>query len=222
MEIDIKQMMKNLFIFTIITFSIACATVTTIGKSAGAKDFPPGTLVYINISDNITLKPIPEVPNNLSQETIKSTLYNKIKSTIEMLNGKVVEQLPQNCDNCYEIKVTSVNIASSKSTKNHTDIEKGYENYPYPYYTSELNADVEMFKTDNNDKLGSKTFYVKSYSRLQEGKLPPLNELNGKDIDDYVTRPKYDFKELTEELGDRVAYWSSKRLNKYVENLSTN
>lgn len=207
--------MKNLLFYILFLLSVSCATITTIGKSATAKDYPPGTLIYINISDNIMLKPIPEVPNNYSAEAIKNNLYNEIKSTINLLNGKVVDELPGNCDNCYEIRVVSLNIGTSKSTKKHTDVDKGYKDYPYPYYTSDLQVNVELHKTQNNEKLTEKVFYVKSYSTLQTSKLPAQNQL--KNIDEYVTRPKYDFKELSTEAGQRIAYWGSKKLNNYLE-----
>ncbi len=109
----------------------------------------------------------------------------------------------------------AVNIASGVSTKKHTDAEKGYTDYPYPYYTSTATFEAVFTKTDTQDKIGNKTFYAHSYSRLKTQKLPPAAQLD--DINKYIAMPKYDFKGLTRENAERIAYWSSKKLNKYLE-----
>ena len=100
-------------------------------------------------------------------------------------------------------------------TKTYSNEAKGYNSYPYPDYKNVGRVNANLYAAYNPELKTGKLFDIKSYGGLRKGSLPPLNKLD--DIHKYIYPPTKDFKDLAEELGERIAIWSAKTLNRYIE-----
>jgi hypothetical protein len=210
---SLKKQICFLF-FSISLFLIGCATFTTASKSINAKDYPMGINLMIEVSNNVVLNDIPAIANKYSIQDIRTFVLDGVKTAINRKHGVVVDQFSPGCNNCYKIVEESVDLTTKMSTKNYTNKDKGYNNFSHPFYKTDLDAKVKIIKYETGVEISSKTFDAKSSSRLQTGNLPPYDQLD--DINKYITLPKYDFKDLCDELNKRIAIWGSKELNDYL------